>query len=282
MYQYPLFLKRHASRCLGRINCFAKETNMFLHHFRELLLISIFPCFSYAITADFSISSQGYILTGSSVKIAAGSSVSLDASLSTPSAGQSISMYEWQWANPYYYTGQPASEFSFTADATGVQQEYLYPAIGSYRLTLRVSDDIGAMALSQKVVTVEARQAPTSNPGGPYSISVGEDLHLNGSLSTDPDIAYGDMLTQYQWSLGFYPHTSIQGAAVTIPWEILEDILEPNNYPGLLGIYTVALKVTDTTLRTHTAYTSLEVVPEPASLVLLALSGLAVLRRGQL
>ena len=45
------------------------------------------------------------------------------------------------------------------------------------------------------------------------------------------------------------------------------------------GIYDIHLRVTDNTGMTHTDSSSLRIVPEPATLSLLALGSLALLRR---
>ena len=75
---------------------------------------------------------------------------------------------------------------------------------------------------------------------GPYWIDVGQDLHLDGTGSSDPDAGCGDSLVKYEWDLnadGSYEYT---GAAATVPWSALSGLPQPG-----LPI-PVRLRVTDT------------------------------------
>ena len=237
---------------------------------------------SALVTADFDLSPGLYV--------SAGSPVTVDGLLShTDSAGGIVS-YEWQWNSPAAYLGQPADEFGFAADASGAQQSYIYPAIGSYRLTLRATDDLGDMGIAQQFLMVRAMMTPTAVPGGPYTVSVGQDIVLDGLASFDPDILYGDQIVSYEWFVNTQWPTLISGSRPTLPWAELESRLLYYGYTDPVGVYLLGLRVEDTTGRSSIGYTSLTVtpestnglptsVPEPATLSLLALGCVAALLR---
>ena len=217
--------------------------------------------------------------------VAAGSLLYVDASLSRVDLGNSLVLYEWQWASSDSYTGQPAEDFSFTPNATGIQQSHLFGSIGTYRVTLRITDDQSDKAIAQKYITVEARQSPHAvHSFSSYEIEAGMDLFLDGTASYDSDTLYGDMIVKYEWILA--GRTLANGPCLTISWTTLEAALISSGYPtpenGNIW-ETIKLKVTDTTGRYHEASALLHInsVPEPATMGLLALGWLTMVRRGR-
>lgn len=50
---------------------------------------------------------------------------------------------------------------------------------------------------------------PIANPGGPYFITAGDTLTLNGGGSYDPDAIYGDSITCYLWYLDYVNGDSV-------------------------------------------------------------------------
>jgi len=243
------------------------------------LLVSALPCSaaSGAPVADFT----------APLNVAAGSPLFVDASLSQADPGNSLVLYEWQWSSPVRYQGQSAEDFSFTSDATGLQQSHVFGAIGSFRVTLRITDDQSDMAIAQKDILVEARRSPVAvHTVSSYEIDAGTDLFLDGSASYDPDAMYGDSIVSYKWILQGRTLVNSLDASVSMPWANLETALVSGGYPrpedGNIW-ETIYLRVTDTTGRYHEAPALLHInpVPEPTTMGLLALGGLTMLRRGK-
>ena len=215
------------------------------------------------------------------LRVPAGDYMSVDALLSQADAGRSLVSYEWQWNNYNIYSGQDASTFAFTANASGALQDYMFPYVGSFRVTLRVTDDQSAMAIAQRTILVECAKAPIAVQSGPYTISIGEGLRLDGSASTDPDLPFGDQIVKYEWLLNGY-YQLAQGYLVDVSWSRIETALQQMGYTNLENTWhQLGLRVTDTTGRYDINTTYLSIVPEPGTITLLAagLCGLVVRRR---
>lgn len=110
-----------------------------------------------------------------------------------------------------------------------------------------------------------------ADAGGPYVIAAGETLTLDASGSWNPDY-----ITSYSWDLdndGIY-ETDGGGPLCVLSYAYLASL-------GLDvgGPYDIRLKVTDVPPLFDTAYSQLTITPEPATLGLLLLGGLALLRR---
>jgi len=100
---------------------------------------------------------------------------------------------------------------------------------GSYIVTLRASDPMGASPETQVAVTVgDVNRAPTASAGGPYLGVTGVAISFSGSGS-DPD---GDVLS-FSWSFG--DGAQANGAA-------------PSHTFANTGVYVVVLTVRDGTL----------------------------------
>jgi len=106
-----------------------------------------------------------------------------------------------------------------------------YPTIGSYTVTLQITDDDGAMDTDTATVTI-SNATPTANPGGPYSGVQGQSLLIDGSQSFDPD----GSLVSYEWDCDASNGVSYSAPAPaqTFPCTYSDD-----------GTYTVTLRVTD-------------------------------------
>ena len=83
---------------------------------------------------------------------------------------------------------------------TGPQPQHTYVVDGNYTVTLTVTDNIGDS--SDPVTTTAtidlANQAPTADPNGPYTGTVGIAIDFDGSGSTDPD----GTIVAYDWDFG--------------------------------------------------------------------------------
>jgi hypothetical protein len=114
---------------------------------------------------------------------------------------------------------------------------------------------------------------PTADADGSYTIWEGDPLILNASLTEKGDYR----IASYVWDLdddGVFETDAGDQPFLMVNYGDLEGL-------GLTvgGIYDIHLLVTDSTGMTDTDSSSLRVVPEPATLGMLALGGLAILRR---
>ena len=150
-------------------------------------------------------------------------------SLSVDGDGTIVS-YEWDWTTDGTY------------DATGETANHTFTARGDYNVTLRVTDDDGAINTTTKTVTVK-NTAPTASfdfsPTEPY---VGQSTDFDASASTDVD----GSITTYEWdweSDGTYDAT---GETATHAF-------------GSGGNHTVTLRVTDDDGATNTTNRTIHV-----------------------
>lgn len=108
-------------------------------------------------------------------------------------------------------------DFGDGTNGVGDVLEHNYSRLGIYHPTLTVTDDQGRSAsLTKEVVIQEGNNVPEVDPGGPYSIAVGDELRLDGSGTTEPDVACGDSLSTFQWY-----HYNVAGELVELasgPW----------------------------------------------------------------
>jgi formylglycine-generating enzyme required for sulfatase activity len=121
---------------------------------------------------------------GSEQTVEVGQRVQLDGSGSSDPDGDPLT---YSWSSPgILFSSRTSSRPSFTA-----------PAVGTYRITLTVSDG-NATSLSDEVVitVVAANGSPIARAGSEQMVEVGQRVQLDGSGSSDPD---SDPLT-YSWS----------------------------------------------------------------------------------
>lgn len=125
-----------------------------------------------------------------------GETVVLDGSGSTDADGDSLS-FSWSVSNA------PVGVAPQIGNPTAVRPTILLPADGSYSIQLVVSD--GVRTSAPAIVTLNtSNSTPVADAGADQSVSVGSQVLLDGSKSTDVD---GDGLT-YEWSLGGRPSNS--------------------------------------------------------------------------
>ena len=79
---------------------------------------------------------------------------------------------------------------------------HVYAFFGSYTATLTVEDNNEPAKTSTTSTVIQVNlgnHAPIAHAGGTYVVDLGTGVTLNGCLSSDPDAAAGDCITQYQW-----------------------------------------------------------------------------------
>ena len=134
---------------------------------------------------------------------------------------RAIVLYEWD----FDYGG-----VTFDVEATGVVTTHGYGTRGTAAtVALRVSDD-GSPARSaiatRTVYPGGENRAPTAVAGGPYAVSSGGTLALDGSGSSDPDATCGDALASWDWDLdadGVYDDAT--GPQPLLAWSAAEALL---------------------------------------------------------
>ena len=142
-----------------------------------------------------------------------GEKLSFDGSPSQASAGSTLVAYEWDF------------ESDGVIDATGAKPSRVFPLMGSYTVTLRVTDSLGETSTDTLTVTVLNREPTASFNHTPPEPTVFQTIQFRDN-STDPD----GNVTAWAWDFG-------DGTAST-----QED---PTHKYGDRGRYTVTLTVTD-------------------------------------
>jgi len=114
-------------------------------------------------------------------------------------ATKSIVKWEWDLDNNGAY------------DVTGVTTTNSWPAIGTYPVRLRVTDNATPQVTAETTLTVQVTVPPirpTANAGGPYSFCMNRTpWYVNGAASNNPDDGQsqpgypGDFIKSYAWEL---------------------------------------------------------------------------------
>jgi len=156
--------------------------------------------------------------------------IAVDGSASTDSDGTIVS-YDWD------------CDTDGTNDVTGATASCSYPAVGSYTLTLTVTDDAGATATDTAAVTV-GNDAPIAVAGGPYPADEAVAITLDASSSTDA----GGAIVLYEWDCTTDGTVDQSGTSPTVSCTYPED-----------GTFTATLTVTDDDGATATDTASVEV-----------------------
>jgi len=190
--------------------------------------------------ADFSITPQ---------QAACNQSVTFDASASYHTYPTcDIITYRWD----FDYNGTTPQ---WDVEGSAAQAEiisFAYPQFGTYTVLLQVEDNNASSKTDEKVLTVQVNQGnhlPQSVISGDLQIAQGDNLQINGSSSSDPDIACGDSIVSYQWDIdgdGDYDE-NITGEILDIVWSSYQSMV---SYPAdpVTGVpdNTIRLRVTDT------------------------------------
>ncbi|NOX43180.1 MAG: PKD domain-containing protein, partial [Gammaproteobacteria bacterium] len=121
-------------------------------------------------------------------------------------------------------------------------------AVGTYTITLTVTDDMGVTGSTTANIVITAAgapQPPVADAGGPYTGVVGTAVLFDGSGSMDPD----GTIAMYQWDFG----DSITGA-----------VMNPTHTFTAAGTFTITLTVTDNDGMTGSSTTTAVIDPAPA------------------
>jgi PKD repeat protein len=113
--------------------------------------------------------------------------VDFDGSASSDPDG-SIVAYDWDFGDG-----------TILMDA-GANPSHTYNAVGTYNVTLTVTDDLGVSDSSAATTTIEVAPnlLPTADAGGPYSGTEGVAVSFDGSGSSDTD----GSIVSYAWDFG--------------------------------------------------------------------------------
>ena len=95
---------------------------------------------------------------------------------------------------------------------------------------------------------------PVANAGGPYTLTVGGSIVLNGALSNDPDP--GDSVMEFEWNIDGSYFGELTGAHPTLAWADFSSFLTP-------GMHTISLQVCDSSEAMDVATVMLTVVASP-------------------
>jgi PKD repeat protein len=149
----------------------------------------------------------------------------------SPAVGETGQLIQFNGSASYDPDGTITKYEWFFGDGgvgSGPTPTHRYTTPGTYRVFLTVTDDRGGQGTDHitATITTGGNEAPTSKPGGPYAVVLGQALQLNGTGSFDPD----GPITAYAWNFG----DGTTGTGAT-----------PTHTYAALGTYTVTLTVTD-------------------------------------
>ena len=159
-------------------------------------------------------------------------------------AGSAVSMTGAASTDPNGLVLTYAWNFGDGTTGTGATPSHIYAALGTYTVTLTVTDSGGASGSAS--TTAKILGLPTANAGGPYAGDAGSAISMTGAASTDPN---GLGLT-YAWNFG----DSTTGTGAT-----------PSHTYAALGTYTVTLTVTDSGGASGSASTSVKILGLPTA-----------------
>lgn len=147
-------------------------------------------------------------------------------------------------------------DFGDGQNGTGVSLTHAYSAFGTYTVVLTITDDVGAQDTESQNVSVSlGNQPPVASTGGPYIITSGNGVSLNGTGSTDPNSGCGDSIVVYEWDLdndGQFDDAT--GASPNLSAATVTSLFPTLNTP-----YTIGLRVIDEFGSQGTASTTLAV-----------------------
>ena len=143
---------------------------------------------------------------------------------------------------------------------------YRYPRFGNFNVTLRVKDDLDrAATVTFPVAVNQGNQPPVARTSqGDYTVLEGDNLTLDGSGSTDANIACGDSIAAYEWDIngdGDFADAGVDttGTRPVIAWATLATLRKFADPITRLPNNSVTLRVRDTFGATSTVATTITI-----------------------
>ncbi len=133
------------------------------------------------------------------------------------------------------------TDYKWTIQGTNYTGKYLnhtFTEVGTYEVTLTVSDAAGNQATDTVTVTVNDAEAPTADAGAAQAVGVNEEFTLNASSSTD-----NVEITSYTWVIN---GTEYDGEVITHSFSEIgthEITLNVEDAAGNVGTDTVSIVV---------------------------------------
>jgi PKD domain len=156
-----------------------------------------------------------------------------------------------------------------------------FSQFGTYNVELLVTNDISEqVSRFRPALIILGNHAPLANAGEPYVVTAGNGVTLDGSASTDPDLAAGDAIVSYQWDTNNDGHFGDATGALPTLTGAFVNALGVGDHPIALRVAD-SLGFTGVTSSLLTVTSAPTTVPEPTAtgLLMIALAGLAVVCR---
>jgi len=146
------------------------------------------------VTQTITIANATPVVTAAAQSASVGASFNFSAPFSDAGPGDGPWSYTIDWGDSSSVTSGSAA-----SQSNPIIAAHTYATAGSRSVAVTVTDkDGGAGSAAAAVTVAAANNAPTADPGGPYTGSEGSPVTFNGAGSSDPD---GDALT-YAWTFG--------------------------------------------------------------------------------
>lgn len=177
---------------------------------------------------------------GGNQAVQVGTTVILDASLSSVQAGKTP-IYRWS------FNSMPAGSAAKFQINNAMQPSFLADMPGTYVITLTVNDgNIDSVPAIITVTASVANVAPTANAGVNQNVTTGSTVTLDGSATNDPN---RDLLT-YSWQMASRP----AGSSAVL--NKLSDV-KPSFVADKNGAYVISLQANDGKATSELAYVTI-------------------------
>ena len=146
-------------------------------------------------------------------------------------------VFTWSFVSVPSESSVNENSLSVNRSAAAVTPTFTPDVTGEYVLSLQVNDGIEASNIDYVVVNVAAGDsAPVADCGGSYEGEIGSVVTIDGSLSTDPELA----ALEYSWGL-----TPPNCSTLSSDDLYNEGTANPSFVPDCEGVYAVSLSVSD-------------------------------------